>query len=63
MDEAENQVNDLEHKEAKKKNKKNNNQPIRTRRKKNPKNGDSVSSLWDDFQCSNIGIIRVPEGE
>ena len=44
MDEAENQINDLEHKEAK-------NQAIRTtRRKKNPlkKNEDSVSSLWDN---------------
>ena len=30
VDEAENQINDLEHKEAKK-------QPIKTRRKKNPK--------------------------
>ena len=30
MDEAKNQINDLEHKEAKK-------QPIRTKRKKNPK--------------------------
>ena len=37
MDEAEIQINDLEHKEAKK-------QPIRTRRK-NPKIEDSISSL------------------
>ena len=40
VDDAKNQINDLEHKEAKK-------QPIRTtRRKKNLKNEDSVSSLW-----------------
>ena len=27
------------------------------------KNEDSVSSLWDNFQRSNILIIGVPEGE
>ena len=32
------------------------------RRKKNPKNEDSVRSLWDNFRCSNIHIIGVPEG-
>ena len=51
--EAENQINDLEHKEEKK-------QPIRTiRRKENPKknkNEDSVS-LWDNFKLSNIHIM------
>ena len=26
-----------------------------------PKNEDSVSILWDNFKCSNILIIRVPE--
>ena len=37
---------------------------MRTRRKKeNPKNEDSVSSLWDNFKWSNIHIIGVPEGE
>ena len=47
--EAENLINDLEHKEAKK-------QPISTtRRKKNPKKPeDSVSSLWDNFKRSYI---------
>ena len=54
VDEAKNQINDLEHKEAKK--------TIRTtRRKKNPKNKDSISSLWDNFKRSNICIIGVPE--
>ena len=33
------------------------------RRKKNPKNEDSISRLWDNFKKSNIHIIRVPEGE
>ena len=27
------------------------------------KNEDSVSSLWDNFKCSNIHIRGVPEGE
>ena len=56
MDEAENQSNDMEHKKK--------NQPIRTtKRKKNPKNEDSVRSLWDNFQHTNVHIIGVPEGE
>ena len=40
-------------------------QPIRTRRrKKSPKKSEgSISSLWDNFKCSNICIIGVPEGE
>ena len=56
MDEVKNQINDMEHKEAKK-------QPIRTRRKKNPKNEDRISSLWDNFKRSNIPLIGVLEGE
>ena len=40
-------------------------QPIRTTRKKKreakKKSEDSVSSLWDNFKCSNI--TGVPEGE
>ena len=57
MDKAENQINDLEHKEAKK-------QPIRTRREKNPeKNEENISSLWVNFEHFNIHIIGVPEGE
>ena len=39
-------------------------QPIRkTRRRKNPKNEGSISSLWDNFKRSNIRIIGVPEGK
>ena len=59
VDEAENQINDLEHKEAK------NNQyeQRRIRRKENPRNDDSVSSLWGNFKRSNSCITGVPEGE
>ena len=57
MDGTNNQINDLEHKEPKK-------QPIMTtRRKKNPKHEDSISSLWNNFKRSNIRLIGVPEGE
>ena len=56
-DEAENQINDLEHKEAKK-------QPIRAQEeKKIQKNEDSISNFWDNFKRSNIHIIGIPEGE
>ena len=55
MDEAENQINDLEHKEAK------NNQSEQQEEKRIQKNEDSVISLWDNFKHSNICIIRVPE--
>ena len=56
VDETENQINDVEHKNKK--------QAIRkTRRQKNPKKEDSISNLWDNFKRSNIHSIRVPEGE
>ena len=59
MDEAENQINDLEYKEAKKKK-----QPNRsTRRKRGKKSKDSIRSLWDNIKRSNICIIGVPGGE
>ena len=57
MDEAENQITDLEHKKAK------NNQLKQQEEKRIPKNDDSVSSLWDNFKHSNIRITGVPEGE
>ena len=40
-------------------------QPIITtrRKKESPPNEDSISSLWNNFQRSNIHIIGVPEGE
>ena len=56
MDEAENQINDLEHKEAK------NNQSEQDE-KRIQKNENSVSSLWDNFKHSNILIIGMPGGE
>ena len=33
------------------------------KKKESKKNEDSVSNLWDIFECSNILIIGVPEGE
>ena len=57
VDEAENQINDLEHKEEK------NNQSEQQERKRVPQNKDSINSLWDNFKWSNIRIIGVPEGE
>ena len=57
MDEAENQITDLEHKKAK------NNQLKQQEEKRIPKNDDSVSSLWDNFKHSNKLITGVPEGE
>ena len=56
MDEVENQINDLEHKEPK--NDQSEQEEIRIQQKDN-----SVRSLWDNFKHSNIHIIGVPEGE
>ena len=61
MDEAKNQSNDLEHKEA------NNNQSEQQEEKRNQTNKqkteDSINSLWDNFKPSNIHIIGVAEEE
>ena len=46
--EAENQMNDLEHKEAK------NKQSKRQEEKRIQKNKDSVRSLWDNFKCKPV---------
>ena len=56
MDEAKNQINDMEHKEAK------NNQSEQGG-KRIEKNEDTISSLWDNFKCSKICILGVPEEE
>ena len=56
VDEAESQINDLEHKESK-------NNQSEQKKKKNPPNEDSVSSLWDNFKRSNICLTGVPEGK
>ena len=55
--EAQNQINDLKHKEAKI------NQSKQQEEKEEEKNEDSISSLWDNFKCSNIHIIGGPEEE
>ena len=55
MDEAENQINDFKHKEAK------NNQSEQQGEKRIQKK--KMSSFWDNFKRSNISIIGVPEEE
>ena len=30
---------------------------------RNQKNEDRLGNLWDNFKCTNIRIIGVPEGE
>ena len=56
MDEAKNQINDMEHKETK--------QPHNNKGKKRiQKNEDCARSLWDNVKHTNIYVIGVPEGE
>ena len=57
VDEAENEINDLEHKEAK------NDRSEQQEEKRIQRNEDSISSFWDNFKRSNIHIIGIPEGE
>ena len=57
MDEAKNQINDLEYKEAK------NNPPEQQEGVRTQTNDDSVSSLWHNFWWSNVCTIGLPEGE
>ena len=54
MDEAKNQINDMEHKEAK------NNQSYK-KKKRIQKNDDTISSFWDNFKRSNIHVIGMPQ--
>ena len=58
VDEAENQINDLEHKEAK-----TTNQENKKKKKIQKQNEHSISRLCDNFKHSNIRITRVPEEE
>ena len=58
VDEAENQINDLEHKEAK-----TTNQENKKKKKIQKQNEHSISRLCDNFKWSNIHILGVPEGE
>ena len=58
MDEAENQINDMEHKGGK------SIQSEQQEEKKNKKNHEArLRNLWDIFKHTNIWIIGVPEGE
>ena len=52
-DEAENQISDMECKEAK------NNQSEQQKEKRILKNEDSIRIFWDDFKHTNIFIIGV----
>ena len=54
VDEDKNQINDLEHKEAK-------NNQSEQEEKRIKKYKDSISSLWDNFKRSVVHIIGVPE--
>ena len=54
VDEAENQINELEHRKQKTTNQNN-------KKKEPPQNKDRVSILWDNFKCTNTHIIGVPE--
>ena len=55
MDEAKNQINDMEHKDAE------NNQSEQEQKKN--KINDSINSLWNNFKRSNIHLTWVPEDE
>ena len=57
VDEAENQINDLEYKEAK------NNHSEQQEEKRIQKKEDNIRGLWDNFKHTNICIMWVPEGE
>ena len=56
VNEAKDQINDLEHKEAK------SNKSEQEEEKRIQKNEDSISSLWENFKRSNILIIGMAEG-
>ena len=51
------QINDLEHKEEI------NIQPEQNEETRIQKNEQRLRNFWDNFTCSNIQIIGVPEGE
>ena len=57
MEEAKNQINNLEYQEAKK-------PPVRTEKEKRiPKHEDSVRRIWENFRHYPICLMGVPEGE
>ena len=51
------QINSVDQKEER------NNQPEKDEETRILKNEERLKNLWDNFKCSNIQIIRVPEGE
>ena len=51
------QSNDLDQKEEM------NIQPEQNEETRIQKNEETITNLWDNFKCSNIWIIGVPEGE
>ena len=51
------QINGLDQKEER------NIQPEQNEETRIQKNEESLRNLWENFQCSNIQIIGVPEGE
>ena len=57
MDVGGNQINVLEHKEDKIM------RSVQQEEKRIPPNVDKLRILWDNFKCTNIRIIGVPEGE
>ena len=57
VDEADNQINDLEHKEGKAFNQNNG------KEKRILKNEDKLRNLWDNFKCINNQITGMPEEE
>ena len=63
VDEAENQINDLEPKEVKKKKKNTQNPSEQQDKTRIKKNEDSISRLQDICKHSNIHVIGVPERE
>ena len=56
-DEADNQINDLKHKEGKAFNQNNG------KEKRILKNEDKLRNLWDNFKCINNQITGMPEEE
>ena len=67
-EEAKNQINSLEHKVRKsihseEQEEKINIQPEQNEETAIQKNEERLRDLWDNFKCSNIQIIGVPEGE
>ena len=57
MEEAKNQINDLEHRELK------NNHIEQQEEKRIQTNEDSIYDLWDNFKRANICVIGMEEEE